>query len=453
MPEHRQLTRRQLLQRGLLTAGTAFALPRFVPAAALGSPEQSPASERIRLGVIGTGSRGKYLIANLPEAAQVVAICDCYVPRMANTLQPQRPFAALLERFREQDARRCATYQDYRQLLDKEQLDAVVIATPDHHHILAAMLACQAGLDVYVEKPLSLTIAEGRALVKAVARYGRVVQVGSQQRSMEVNRLGCEFIRNGGIGKVSRVQLSNLAGPRRYTELPEEPLPDGLDWDLFRGPTARRPHHRRLWVKDEFQVDGQLWRGWDVWRDYSGHLMTNWGAHSVDMVQLALGMDATGPVEVRPLTAGYAGELRLCPVTMRYATGVELEFAAGVEGYVFHGERGRVLMSRNQFSVDPPELLDHPPDRALADVWKGTGIVARPHLQNWLDCIKSRQTPHAPVEAGHRTVTICHLANIARELHRPLRWDPVQERFPDDDEANRLLDRPRGQGFELPRIA
>ncbi len=124
-----------------------------------------------------------------------------------------------------------------------------------------------------------------------------------------------------------------------------------------------------------------------------------------------------------------------------------------VEGTIFHGEHGRVLMSRNQFSVDPPELLDHPPDRALADVWKGTGIVARPHLQNWLDCIKSRQTPHAPVEAGHRTVTICHSANIARELRRPLRWDPVQERFPDDDEANGRLARPRGKGFELPSIS
>lgn len=453
MREPRPLTRRQLLQRGLWTAGTACALPHFVPATTLGSPAQSSVDGRLRLGVIGTGSRGKYLIANLPAAARVVAICDCYRPRMANTLQPERAFAALLESFRKQDAPHCATYQDYRRMLDQEHLDAVVIATPDHHHVLAALLACQAGLDVYVEKPLSLTIAEGRMLVTAVARSGRVVQVGSQQRSMEINRLGCAFIRNGGLGKVSRVQLPNFAGPRRYTDLPAEPLPDGLDWDLFCGPTPLRSHHRQLWVKDEFRVAGQLWRGWDLWRDYSGHLMTNWGAHSVDMVQLALGMDHTGPVEIMPLTAGYAGEMRLCPVTMRYATGEELQFAPGVDGCVFHGERGKMLMSRNQFSVDPPELLDQRPDPALADVWKGAGIVARPHLQNWLDCIQSRQTPHAPVAAGHRTATICHLANMARELRRALRWDPVQEVFPGDDEANALLDRPRRAGFGLPGSA
>jgi predicted dehydrogenase len=339
-------------------------------------------------------------------------------------------------------------------MIDKEALDAVTIATPDHHHVLAAMLACQAGLDVYVEKALSLTIAEGRALVDTVKRYGRVCQVGSQNRSMEINRYGCGLIRKGGIGKISLVEMPNYPGPMRYSNLSEEPIPDGLGWDLFCGPRPVRPHNRKLWVKDEFRVDGRLWRGWDLWRDYSGHLMTNWGAHSVDMVQFALGTQETGPVEIWPLTDGHQGEMRFCPVAARYANGVELRFVLRfVDKWTFHGEHGKALMRRNEFSTDPPELAVNAPDPDEARrAWRGVGIVARPHIQNWLDCIKTRGTPNAPVEIGHRSVTVCHLANIARELKRKVRWDPKKETSPGDDEANALLDRPRRKGFELPEF-
>jgi predicted dehydrogenase len=240
-----------------------------------------------------------------------------------------------------------------------------------------------------------------------------------------------------------------------YTQLQEEPVPDGLDWEAFCGPTPTRPHNRRLWVKDEFRVDGVLWRGWDLWFDYSGHLATNWGAHSVDIVQLALGKVNTGPVEVWPITDKYKGETRFCPVGMRYANGVELRFDISLKDrnrWEFYGDRGMLSMHRNNFFTDPPDLIEDPPDPKLADKWKGAGSVARPHIENWIECIRTRSEPAAPVEAGHRAVTICHLVGIARRSGCRLRWDPEREIFEGNDDANRLLQRPRRKGWELPII-
>ena len=372
------------------------------------------ANERFNIGVIGVGMRGKYLIANLPPSVRVIAICDCTTSRMAGTLEPKGPFTALLARFRDTDADRCATYQDYRRMLDREkELDVVIICPPDHHHALAATLALQAGLDVYLEKPLTVTISEGRRLADLLKKTGRVLQVGSQQRTMEMNRFACEFIRDGGLGKVTKVDMPNYPGPLRDPSLPEEPTPEGLDWNLFCGPTELRPHNRKLWVKDEFKVGELLWRGWDLWRDYSGHLMTNWGAHSVDMVQYALGRDDTGPVAIRadqPESVQPTWEMwkdktpaplasdqrRFWPVVMRYADGVEVRFVHGPDDIIFHGERGRMRMRRNGFEVEPADLVTNPPDPKLADKWKGGGNVARPHLENWLQCIKTRETPNAP---------------------------------------------------------
>ena len=430
----------------------------FVSARVLGRSGVPGANDRIKIGVIGIGIRGKCLIGNVPAEGRIAAICDCCVPRMEFALSKETSsrFARPLARFRERDAESCATFQDYRKMLDRAKLDAVIIATCDHHHILAAVLACQAGLDVYLEKPLSLTVREGRVLADAVKKHKRVLQVGSQQRTMEMNRFGCDFIRNGGIGKVSLVQLPNYPGPMRFAGMPGETVPAGLDWDLFCGPTPLRPYNRRLWIKDEFKIDGRLWRGWDLWRSYSGHLTTNWGAHSVDMVQLALGMDHTGPVEVRPLTDGHTGEMRFCPVAMRYANGIEfrLDVPLGRQNnWLFCGERGKLIMHRNNFRTDPPDLVKDPPGPEVVKIWRGPSQVARPHIQNWLQCVRSRATPNAPVEAGHRTATLCHLVNIARELRRNLHWDPQRETFPGDDEANALLDRPRRKGFELPHIA
>jgi len=440
----------------ILGATAGVALPELVPSRVLAAGGRPGANDRVHVGVIGVGIRGKYLIASMPIEGRVVAICDWHPARTTEALRPDPAsrWGTMLQSFVEHDARACATYQDYRQMFDRTNLDAVVIATPDHHHVMAATLACQAGLDVYVEKPLSLTIAEGRHLVDAVNRCGRVCQVGSQNRSMETNRYGCRLIREGGIGDVSLVEVNNYAGPLRYERLPAEPIPDGSDWDLYCGPTPARPCNWRLWLKDQRKWQGRNWRGWDMWRSYSGHLMTNWGAHSIDMVQSALGTDTTGPAEVWPLLESHQGDRRTCPVVAKYSNGTELRFVQRLAGeWTFHGEQGTAFMRRNQFLTDPPELMQDPPDfREQNQLWEGVSVVARPHIQNWLDCVKTRDVPAAPVEVAHRSVTVCHLANIARELGRRLRWDPANEIFPEDEEANSLLDRPRRAGWELPKI-
>ena len=433
----------------------------------------SSVNDRIQLGVIGTGVRGKYLIGNLPENVRVKAICDCAQSRIASVLNPTGQFKQVLARFGEIDARHCATYTDYRQLIQQENIDAVIIATPDHHHALAALHAMQKGLDVYLEKPLAVTIDEGKQLVEAVKKTGCVLQVGSQQRTMELNRFACEFVRDGGLGRISRVELPNYPGPISNWKYEPEIAPHDLDWDLFLGPTPKISYHQQLWIKDDFLVGDLLWRGWDLFRSYSGHLMTNWGAHSVDMVQYALGMDRSGPVSISPIewnrneleqdfrnnrwhektpypNGGWEHETRFHPVSLKYHGDITLQLRPGVKTATFYGEKGRMEITRNRYAIDHPELIPSPPDPKLADQWKGSGHVARPHLENWLNCMRSRGNPNASIEMGHRTATVCHLVNIARELRRTLHWDPRQEVFVGAPEANQLLTRPRRPPFELP---
>lgn len=462
------------LSRRAFCKSSALALPYFVPRHILGGNGFTAANDRIEIGVIGCGVRGKFLIANLPTAGRVVSLCDCSLDNVENTRHPTGRFAKPLKLFSESDATSCSVYQDYRSMIAEQRLDAVIVAAPDHHHALATVLACRAGLDVYCEKPLSLTIAEGRAMVDAARQHNRVVQVGSQQRTMTVNRVGCEFVRDGGLGRVSRVQVRNFPSPLRYDEnFEEQEPPSSLSWDLFCGPTPLRKYSQRLWVKDAFQVGFLLWRGWDLFRSYSGHLMTNWGAHSLDMVQYALGTDNTGPSEIwlekdrlaewrsriddqwhdktPPLGAvsnRAEDRMRFCPLTMRYPSGTLLEFDPNMEETIFHGERGRLFMRRNRYWTEPAGLAPEI-DPAEQRRWSGDGHVARPHLANWLQAVRERSEPNAPIEVGHRSATICHLGNLARQLGRRLKWDARRERFQDDDEANSLLERPRRAGFEL----
>jgi predicted dehydrogenase len=313
------------------------------------------------------------------------------------------------------------------------------VATPDHGRVLPCIHACQAGLDIYAEKPLTLTIREGRKLVDAVRKHRRILQVGSQQRTMEMNRFACEFVRGGGIGTIQRVRGICYTGPRDYPGLPGQPIPEGNDWDTWQGPAKARPFHPDL----QF--------GWMQWRDYSGGEMTNWGAHGIDQIQWALGKSHTGPVEIWPVTPGPNGK-----VSMRYADGaqVDLDLPDGpLGGAIFRGSLAKIEINRNKFTTNPPDWISDPPDPAVAREWEGPGWIARPHLQNWLDCIKSRELPNADVEIGHRSISVCHLANIARQIGRKLKWDPDRETFPGDDEANTFLDRPRRAGWELPELA
>jgi predicted dehydrogenase len=416
-------SRRAFLQHGVVAATTAVAIPYLLPHGLLAAAGRVGANDRVILGFVGTGKRARQLMDQIPAAGKVVSIADCYLKHAEDACQQNKADWKI--------------YQDYRQMFDKEKLDAVFVVTPDHGRALPCIRACQAGLDVYAEKPLTVTIAEGRAIVNAARKYQRVFQVGSQQRTMEVNRFACELVRSGALGKIHTVLSVNHTGPKRYgNDLPEQPIPEGDDWDVWCGPTELRPFNETLQSK------------WMTWWDYSGGEMTNWGAHGIDQVQWALGTSDTGPVEIWPVTEGRSGK-----VSMRYANGVEvrLELDKGPRGgAIFIGENGKIEINRNKCTANPPELIKDLPPPAVADIWEGEGWIARPHIQNWLDCVRIREKPNADVEIGHRSISVCHLANIARQLGRHLHWDPQNETFPGDDEANGCLTRPRRKGYELP---
>jgi predicted dehydrogenase len=262
---------------------------------------------------------------------------------------------------------------------------------------------------------------------------------------MAMNRVACELVRRGGLGKVLEVRAMNYPGAQASPAQPlsEQAVPAGLDWDVWLNQAELRPYHPD-------------WMGWMRWRDFSGGEMTNWGAHGVDQIQWALGADDSGPTEMKPLSEGPNGQ-----VSMRYANGVDVNFVlpmgrGPMGGAVFVCEKGKLEINRNKFTSNPLEIAEElkkkldvaEEERKWSDelaLWQ-----ARWHMQDWIDCIRSRKRPVADVEIGHRSISVCHLANITRALGRTLRWDSKREQFIDDDEANLHLDRPRRKGFELP---
>ncbi len=425
-------SRRRFLKGAASTlAAGAFGAPTIIARSALAAPGKPGANDRITVGAIGVGGRASLLLDQLPEGGQIVALADCNLPRA--------------EAFKAKRGASWPVVQDYRQLLDRKDIDAVIVATGEFQRVLPCIHACQAGKDIYAEKPLTLYIREGRVLVEAVRKHNRVFQVGTQRRSMAINRVACELIRSGGLGKVLEVRAINYSGPETPPAqgLGEQPAPQGLDWNVWLNQAAMRPFH-------------QGWMGWMRWRDFSGGEMTNWGAHGIDQIQCALGTDDTGPVEMRPLSNGSNGQ-----VAMKYANGVPVNFViepgkGPMGGAVFICEKGKLEINRNKIASNPPEIAAEllkkldvaEEERKWSDelaLWQ-----ARWHMQDWLDCIHTRKTPIADVEIGHRSVTICHLANITRAIGRPLRWDPKAEQFDGDSEANAMVERPRRPGFELP---
>jgi predicted dehydrogenase len=404
----------------------------------LGTESVPPANERIGIGGIGIGRRGLQLFDELPTLGRIVAIADVNLPRAEKTAEPYK----------------AAAYQDYRKLLERKDVDAIITATPDHWRAIVCIHACQAGKDIYAEKPMTLTIHEGRKIVEAVQKYKRVFQTGSQQRSMAANRLGCELVRNGRIGKVHTVIAANYPSPWECN-FPGQPVPPGLDWDMWCGPTEPVPYHIDIYTP-------RARPGWISFRPYSGGEMTGWGAHGLDQIQWALGTDDTGPVEIwtegprfNPPTytepeSRARGE-KICSqpkVFFKYANGIVVKFDNGPPGgAIFIGEKGRITIDRGKFVAEPKELGDPPYDDFTVHL-----PVSNHHLLNWLECIKTREKPVAHEEVGHRSTTLCHLGNIARWVGRPLKWDPVKERFVGDDEANQFLDRPRRKPYLLPEV-
>lgn len=418
----------------LLTAAVGLiASPIVASRAAFAQGTRPGANDRITLGVIGCGGRAQLLMDQLPEEARQVALADCNI---------EQAFAYRAKRETDWDV-----YSSHDRVIDRKDIDAVIITGQEYQRVYPCIQAVQAGKDVYAEKPLTLYIAEGRRLIEHVRKHKAVFQVGSQQRSMEMNRVACEFVQNGGLGKIRYVQAVNYPGADVTPELDayeHQPIPGGFNWELHLNQSPWRP----------------FGPGATAGRNYGGGEMTNWGAHGVDQIQWGLGRDETLPVEFTLLEPGCDGK-----VSARYADGVEIRFelpmSGPMGGCIFVGEKGKLEVNRNKFMSNPKEIREEllkKVDEAAEEVkWSDQTALwqAKYHMQNWLDCIRTRERPRADVEIGHRSIAVCHLANIARYVGRvgePLAFDPVTERFTDCDEANRWCDRPRRRGYELPEV-
>jgi len=414
-----------------LTAAVGF--PTIIPATTLGSKAQGipPASEQIRIGCIGLRNQGtgnlKALVKN------VVALCDV----------DRNVLAAAQALVQKQTGRTCAAYGDYRRLLESKDVDAVVVTTPDHWHALITIHACEAGKDVYCEKPLTLTIAEGRAIVRAARQHNRIVQTGSQQRSDEKFRRACELVRGGRIGKVHTVRVGISGVNFNEKPVPDGPPPAELDYDFWLGPAPQRPYNKNR-VHYNFRF---FW-------DYSGGQMTNWGAHHLDIAQWGLGMDDSGPVEVvcqkvKYHPQGWVEVPVACRLEYTYANGVKLLLGQGEEdirgGTTFEGDRGTIFVNRGKLESKPEEIITTPMSDSDVRLYYSTS-----HHGNWLSCIRSRKMPICDVEIGHRSATVCHLGNIATRTSKKIVWDPVKEEIVGDAELAKWVGKPYRAPWVLP---
>lgn len=429
--EFLRTTRNLALLAGLGVAGPNLFLNRTKAATG-----QNP-SEFIRVGFIGVGGQGNSNLQALMKNA--VAVCDV----------DQTRAQATKARVEQANGRPCAVFGDYRKLLEDKSIDAVLISTPDHWHTLPALQACEAGKDVYCEKPLTLFIDEGRVLVNTVRRTKRVFQTGSQQRSEAKFLKACEYVRSGRLGKIKTVKVGLPAV--NYLERATKPplLPDGeppaeLDYEMWLGPAPQRPYNKNH-VHYLFRF---FW-------DYSGGQMTNFGAHHLDITQWGLGMDASGPVEIEG-TAVYNAEKyyetpQTFDVTYKYGDGTVLLCNGGSNKYrggtTFEGERGTIFVSRGNVESTPDEILTTPLDDQSVRLY-----VSKDHHRNWLDCIKSRQDPICNVEIGHRSATVCHLGNIAIRTGKKVHWDPKKEEVVGDAEVAQWVRRPYRAPWKLPPV-
>lgn len=379
-------------------------------------------SEKITLGFIGVGTMGRgHLGAFLGyDDVQVVAVCDVVEERLADAKRMVDD-----RNSKKNSARACEAYVDFRKIIERKDVDAVVIATPDHWHAIPCLEAARAGKHIYCEKPLTHSIKEGRLIVDAVKTNKVVFQTGSQQRSEFGGkfRQAVELVRNGRVGKVKTVRIG-VGGPAVPCDLPEQEVPKGTDWDLWLGPAPKRGYNEVLCPKGIHRH----FPAWRNYREYAGGGLADMGAHHFDIAQWALEMDASGPVRIEPPEGKANSGLKFV-----YASGVEM-FHGGPSGCTFEGTEGILYVDRSVISSKPESILKEPLTDKDKTVYHSTN-----HRRNWLDCVRASKDPICTAEIGHRSATVCHLGNIGYWLRRPLRWDPSREEFVDDAEANRLL--------------
>jgi predicted dehydrogenase len=425
-----------LSRRGFLaTAAAGAALPAWMieegRSYAQPTPPQSP-NDKPNIALIGCGGMGTGDIKNASNFGTVVAVCDVDDDHAAKVAAAYPGAQA---------------YKDFRKLLERNDIHVIVNATPDHWHTLVNLAALKAGKDVYSEKPLTLTIDEGKRLVAAVRESKRILQTGSQQRSDFRFRQACELVRNGRIGKLTKVTTILPSGLHGGPFKPS-PVPPGLDWDAWQGQTTAVAY-----VKERCHFSFRYWY------DYSGGTMTDWGAHHNDIALWGMGLDRSGPVTVEghrlvdPVPGGYTAASQY-EVTYTYANGVTHRCASTTRdgptgasrrdakpgdlpnGVTFEGTEGRIFVTRGRIEASRPEILSEPLTSKKVELYVSTN-----HMGNFFDCVRSRKPPICEAEIGHRSVSVCHLGVIAIRLGRKLNWDPEHERFVSDPEADGWLAR------------
>jgi len=428
-------TRRAFLQHAAATATAAVTVPYWFTAQQACADESAAANDRPHVGLIGAGGEGLAIAGAAAARGEIVAVCD------VDRRHAERAQAAF--------GGKPDVYGDYRHVLDRKDVDIVLNATPDHWHTIINVAACRAGKDVYAEKPLTLTIDEGKILCRIVEETGRIVQVGTQQRSEKFFQTAVELVRNGRVGKLKSVTVtlpffSTTGGPFAAQAVPPE-----LDWNMYQGQAPEQDYcfERTHW--------GEHRGGWRWWYEYAGGIITDWGNHHMDIAHWGMDLELSGPLTIEGTATFPNGGRPNCYATpdrfkiqMMYPGDIPLLYE-GVEndrnGIRFEGDGGRIEVNRGGLYGKPAEELPHNP---LPDnAWRVQ--PSDNHMANFFHCVKTRDEPVSPVRIQHRTVTACHLANLAVRLNRKLTWDPASQQIVGDDEANSWQQRPQRKPYVL----
>ncbi len=448
MSGNKQRNRRDFMKtagKSAMFLGAGAAAPSFVPNYVMG---QDAPSDSITVGIVGLGWRGMDLFngAYRNKNLRIAALCDLDMPFMLGALQKLDDLSTVDREWivgRGSGMKRgplpqhaADPYLEYERMFERKDIDAVMIAVPDHWHAKLYIDAMEAGKDVYGEKPLSLTINEGRQIVRTARANGRIFQTGSQQRSAGEFRKACEYVRNGRLGKIERVEVG-IGGAPQTDGKPDEPVPPGLNWEKWLGQAPLVPYNPlRCHVTFRWFFE------------YSGGMVTDWGAHHLDITQWGLGMDGSGPLSVEGTAEtkpGFYNTFTSYDFNFQYPNDVTVHFHSKGGGVTFIGPKGKIKVNRGHIESDPKSILEEPLTSSDIRLYKSDN-----HIQNWVDCMRSRELPITDAEIGHRSVSVCHIANICGHLDgRKLYWDAEKELFINDNEANDMLDRPKREPYTI----
>lgn len=419
-------TRRNFIKSAGVLSGAAAAFPTIIPSRVLGADAPSKV---LTVACVGVGGMGTSHINQMKSRKEVriVAVAD------VDAVHARDAAGLVNAQYGNND---CRTFGDFREVTRAKDIDLITVATPDHWHALPAIDAIRNGKDVYVEKPMTLTVREGQVLVQELRKHNRIGQCGTQQRSSDKFHFAAELIRNGRLGKIGHIDVLIPANNRFVgAEWKPEPVPVGLDYDFWLGPapyapyTSQRTHYQFRYILD-----------------IAGGQTTNWGAHYIDIAQWALGMDESGPVEVDghgvfPTSGLFTTPTRV-DVRYKYGNGTTMRMRTRTDGIydgniIFYGDKGSLDVSRSKLKSDPASVLNEKIGDDEIKLYN-----SRDHFGNWIECVKSRELPVSDLAIGHKTTNLCNIGNIVMQLQRKLTWDPVNEKFANDSMANRMLARP-----------